>query len=345
MSRLLLSCAVLTSSLLACDPPATSSGKPNLEATVVAMSDVAIIPAAAEFETSASTLSDAMGSLCAGPTEMLVDDAREQWKATVVAWNHFALYDFGPMSDGVTPADAFIDSFKAFSQGTSYVQTLRESQRTIVVEGTDLTGEDFSAYNFQLVGLVAIEVALFETATEPPESAASAVADELVAHPNKCTYLVKQADLLAERAVALHRAWSPDGGDYRATFVSATNDALGAVLTGIHGHLEYLDKRNIPSQGYPVSGFAYGIVAANLDEVDNLLAAGDSDSLAARLDEARASELLADHEARITAARDAIATEDAEALGPELIGLAVIHQRSMPVALGIELGLNFTDGD
>lgn len=211
--------------------------------------------------------------------------------------------------------------------------------------GTDVSGEDLSAWNFQRVGLVAIEVALFETATEPPDASASAVAAELVAQPQKCTYLVKQVELLAQRAGDLQLAWLPDGGDYRSLFLSSTNDALGAVLTGIGGHLEYLELRSIATQGHPVSGQAYDNIAASLDELEVLMAAGDTDSLATRLDEARASDVLTALAEHVSAAREAIANEDADVLEPELIALDTILRTDIPQALGIELGLNFTDGD
>ncbi len=345
MKRMLVSCLLVGTSSVACELENTSTGKPDLDATVLAMADEAIIPAAEGFASSTNDLSGSVTGLCAAPDEAGVEAARTQWRAAAEAWNRFTIYDFGPMSEGVTPADAFIDSFKAFRQGKSYVETLREEQRTLVTMGTDLSGEDLSGWNFQRVGLVAIEVALFETATDPPDAAASAVAAELVAQPQKCTYLVKQVELLAQRAGELHLAWVPEGGDYRALFLSSTNDALGAVLTGIGGHLEYLELRSIATQAHPVSSQAYANISASLDELEVLLPAGGADSLATRLDEARASDVLDAISEHVAAAREAITNEDAAALGPELIALDTILRADIPQALGIELGLNFTDGD
>lgn len=345
MKRLLISCALLGTSLFACELDTTSSDKPDLEATVVALADEAILPAAEAFDTSADELSVSIATLCQNPDEAAVEAARGQWRKTSEAWNRFNVYDFGPVTEGITPPDAFIDSFKAFRQGKSYVETLREELRTLVAQGTDVSGEDLSGWNFQRVGLVAIEVALFETATEPPDPAASAVAAELAAQPHKCTYLVKQAELLAQRAGELRVAWAPDGGDYRSTFISATNDALGGVLSGAGGHLEYFELRSIATQGYPISGQAHANIGASLDEVEAFLVAGGADSLSTRLDEARAPEVVTAIADRIAAARAAIAGENPEALGAELVGLDIILREDIPLALGIELGLNFTDGD
>lgn len=345
MSRIVLTCLLLSASSLACEPDTTTSEAPDFESTVVALADEAILPAAEGFDTSATELSASIATLCANPDASAVEAARSQWRDTAAAWNQFDVYDFGPVTEGITPPDAFIDSFKAFRQGKSYVETLREELRTLVTEGTDLSGEDLSSWNFQRVGLVAMEVALFETATEPPDPDASAVAAELVAQPHKCTYLVKQAELLAQRATDLRLVWSPDGADYRATFISSTNDALGGVLNGAGGHLEYFELRGIATQGHPVSGQAFANIGASLDEVERMLAAGDTDSLSARLEQARAPEVVTTAAERIGAARAAIASEDADALDAELVALEAILREDIPQALGIELGLNFTDGD
>lgn len=321
---------------------------PDFDATAAALANDGVLPAGARFVDAIVALDDAIGTLCGGnpPDATAVETSRERWREASRVWNRYAIYDFGPMSDGIpTPADAFIDSFKAFRQGESHVETLRTELRTIVADGTDLSGDDFTARTYQRVGLVALEVALFETAVEPPDPAAAAVADELSASPNKCTYLEKQSEVLRDRAVALDAAWRPDGGDYLATYLSSTSDALGAVLTAVQGHLEYLERRSIANRGAPISGISYENIDATMDELEVLLNAGDADSLASRLEQAQAQAVRDDHATRIAAARAAIGAEDPDALGPELVALGTIHLNDIPQALGITLGLNFTDGD
>ncbi len=120
-----------------------------------------IVPGFARFEDEAKALEASIASLCAAPDEAGLAALQARWRSLALAWNGVVFYRFGPLDDDlIFPAVIFIESMR--QRGIDYTETVRESATAAVAGTTPLDDAFFDALTFNKVGLLALEVLVFE---------------------------------------------------------------------------------------------------------------------------------------------------------------------------------------
>ncbi len=270
--------------------------------------------------------------------------AREQWQHVAGDWYRVQLFNFGPAdADPVFPLFTFIDSLRL--RGDDYSSSVTGTLERWRESGDVLDDEFFAAQRFDDVGLLAVELALFES-----EDPLVDYSDE----PRNCDILTGLAQALADRARQLHDGWVEEYDGTGTPFVELLIDdelpngrePLVQIVISAQEYLDYLHSRGVVALAGKTSDTGWYLVEQALDAVDQLLSS----------DQGGRSvyfwmELLGDPaavekvEQDLLDARTALEAQDTEALEAALVALDGDFKREVPDSLGIELGLTFTDGD
>ncbi|MEM7152187.1 MAG: imelysin family protein [Myxococcota bacterium] len=326
------------------------SGLEVMENTV----DNTIVPDIGRFRGSAEGMQGQVDAFCSAPSVDALGEVQTGWRSLSEAWNAVAPYNLGPLDDDfITPKIIFFESMR--QRGTDYTQTVRD-EIALGVGGTEtLDAAYFEGLTFNKVGLLALEVLAFENATAESLEPSDIVAD-YEAEPRRCEYLQGIIGRLTTQAVELETEWTDafaEGEAFRDSMLENTLEdgaqPVVALLIALQDHLLYIKDRKLEGiLDAQLSGHFYPNVAATLDALEHLLvqpmpedAVGILDFMAARGLEAD----VATVEANLAMAKDAAANEDREALITAIGLLEGNIKREIPDGLGVDLGLNFSDGD
>lgn len=324
--------------------------------------DETIIPAMETFAAEATAMEEQAEALCSEPTETGLTTLRDQWLELSFAWNRAAVWFLGPLDDDlITPSMIFIESMR--QRGIDYVDTVRETIAEALTDSIPLDAAYFEGLAFNRVGIVALEVLLFDDGTEARSTALADVLAALRGSPRRCTYLEGMARLLGQRARGVAAGWTESFGSTGVPFrdqllageLEDGSDPVVAVILSVVSHLEYVRRRKLEGvmdarlagAARPEAAPFFQNIAASLDAMKALMEApgggtGFFDAMEARgfsgdVETVRAS--FAEAEAAITEARDrGQAAED-------FLELETNFRREVPLALGVDLGINFSDGD
>jgi predicted lipoprotein len=271
------------------------------------------------------------------------------------AWSAVAAYNLGPLDDDViTPRIIFIESMR--QRGTDYTQTVRDGI-VRAVEGSDTLDLDyFDRQTFDEVGILALEVLAFEDSTEGNSTDPADVLADFEATPRKCEVLHGVAELLARDASEVHTGWAESFGDsgepFRETMTGAAladgTEPVVALLIVLQEHLDYIKVRKLDGVlDAQLAGHFYPNVLAMLEAMDALLHQPDESSfgLIERMEATDNTAEVAAVRANFDAAKTAAQQGDREALAAAIGLLDGNLKREIPEALGVDLGLTFTDGD
>lgn len=317
--------------------------------------ETTIVPHVAAFDAQAAGMLTDADSFCETPSPAALQQLQTRWRSLSEAWSGIAAYNFGPLDDDViTPKIIFIESMR--QRGTDYTQTVRDG---IVrgVEGTDTLDLAYlDRQTFDEVGLLALEVLVFEDSRDTNSSDPADVLADFEATPRKCDYLRGVAELLARDASEVHAGWSDSFGDsgepFRETVTGPTladgTEPVVALLIVLQEHLDYIKVRKLEGiLDAQLSGHFYPNVLVTLEAMQELLAQPDEDSfgLLERMEATGNTDEVEAVLANFAAAKSAAQDEDAEALTAAIGLLDGNLKREIPDALGVELGLTFTDGD
>ncbi|MEM9758130.1 MAG: imelysin family protein [Pseudomonadota bacterium] len=315
--------------------------------------DDVIIAGAESFQTDAQGLLAGAESFCAsGSTDLA--ELQSGWEGLMERWFFLANYVFGPLNDNiVSPVFYFIDSLRL--RGTDYTETVRAVIAEDISSDQVLNDEFFAGKTFQRVGLLALEVALFETATGERSQDLAMITAEYGNTPRKCEVLIglarqltQQADYVVDGWLVQHRnATEP----YRTLFLAGETDdgtePMAQLIIAIQEHLEYLQSRRVVEVAAQLSQHNWDAVSAGVDGAEAYLEGAGEDSVSffdvmiengetAVVDEVRGT---------LAAIREAIDLQDPAILEVRLGQLDGNFKREIADALGVELGINFSDGD
>jgi len=222
------------------------------------------------------------------------------------------------------------------------------------VDSTALDDAFFSRQTFQKVGLLTIEVALFETTGNLSQSPQDIV-DEYVATARKCAILNGLATNLLGHAQTLHDAWhSPYNNtteSYRELFLANKLDdgsePLAVLITSIQDYFNYLKQRHIVTTSSQLSQHVWVSVSCSMDEVETLLR-GTKQTTFSFFDLMIAANYEASVEtieANLQTIRTSIDLQDPVEFEISAAQLDGNFKREIPEGLEVELGIHFTDGD
>jgi predicted lipoprotein len=187
-----------------------------------------IVPLYAEFEGRSRALQTSIDALCAAPTEQALADARAAWTEAREPFKRAEVFAFGPYSRPEFRIGPKIDSWPA--RPDDIEQWLASPDpvdpATIAILGV------------WHKGLPVIEYFLYS----PEASSIGALGDA-----RRCEYLRSTAVELVNRAVEIHMAWAPEGGNFAdqlsgagrtSTAWRTLRDAFGEVVNRMGFTLE-----------------------------------------------------------------------------------------------------------
>lgn len=360
MSNLLSTSRILllaVSLLVSCDDDEGGSGTrlPTAAELMRDAADTTIVPDVERFATEAQSLLAESETFCAQTDADALAQLQSRWRTLSEAWNAIAAYNLGPLDDDIiVPKILFIESMR--QRGTDYTQTVRES---IVrrIEGTDTIDVDsVSSQTFDEIGMLALEVLLFEDSREGNSSVPADIVDDYQSQPRKCAYLMGIAGLLADDAAEVERGWTTEFADtgeaFKDTMASPKlpdgTEPIVALLIALQQHLDYLMTRKLEGiLDARLSEHFYPNVVAALDAMQEVLQQPREDSFGVLewMEATNSAEEVELVLANFAAARAAATAEDREALTAAIGRLDGNLKREIPDALGLDLGLTFTDGD
>ena len=327
------------------------TGREVMQSTI----DHTVVPGFVAFREAAEGLRAGAEGFCEAPGWERLESLQGDWRALSTAWYAVAHYNIGPLDDDVvTPRILFIESMR--QRGTDYTNTVREAYAAALGSGATIDAAYVESLSFNQVGLLALEVLIFEDGSASRSRVLEDIAEDYASEPRKCAYPRGVAERLAGDAVAVESGWTESFGGkgaFRDTMLGAALDdgrePVVGLLIALQKHLDYLRVRKLDAiLDAQLSGHFYANVAAMLQALEDLLEQPTPESAVGIFDYMIARGLEGDVElvrANLAAARAAAATEDRAALSVA-IGLLDGHmKREIPAGIGVDLGLNFSDGD
>ncbi|MDD9942634.1 MAG: imelysin family protein [Myxococcales bacterium] len=334
----------------------------SLEAALRSAVDESIIPAVEDFARGARGLETSVDAFCEAPSDRGLVALQDEWLDLSRSWNRVGIYFLGPLDeDIIMPSMIFIESMR--QRGMDYTDTVRETLAAAVSETDPLDDTFFEGLTFNRVGMLALEVLLFEeSSADPPAIDPADIAQRYLDHERQCDYLQGVARLLRERADGVEAGWTDEFLDTGLPFrelllrdmLADGSEPVNALLLAAIKHLEYLRLRKldgvvdlaVAGRARPELSPFWDNLAAGLDALEGLMDPPGSDAgfflvmmergFEAEVDVARDS---------FEGARKAVEAEDREQAAAAFLVLETSLRREVPLGLGVDLGITFTDGD
>jgi predicted lipoprotein len=338
-----------------------SNGNNELNLAAAEAIDHTIIPAATRFQQQANTLVSSSKNFCSisTPTTADLTAVQEQWLATNLAWFQLLPYRFGPMVNSLLlPTYTYIDGYRL--RGTNYTASVRTKIDSLLADTKTIDASIFSSSTFQFVGLLALEVSLFEdAATQSTDK--SIILAEYQANPRKCQLLTGYSSELLRRAEMIQQGWTTN---YRGTHKSyreliinnqldsvlddeAVESAIKEITVSVQEYYDYLGQRDITVDVGQLSSSIWSAIENSLINTEELLNGTSNttislNSIMANNRFEQTVSLLNDNISSLRTALEENNTVDTIAAAKIIDGN---FKRDIPDALNINLGLNFSDGD
>ncbi|MBX2811055.1 MAG: hypothetical protein KTR25_04575 [Myxococcales bacterium] len=310
-----------------------------------------VVPSVRTFEGQADQYSEQAERFCNEPTEGRLERLQDEWRNLSLAWNEMVLFNLGPLDDDlITPKIIRIESKR--QRGRDYTETVREEVRR-VVEGTfPLDTEYFAKLNFTKSGLLALELLSFDGGLTETSTDTTVLISGFQDTPRRCELLLGIAENVRRCAKEVLSGWEEDfsGEPFQDTLRSGelpdgTNSVAKLIIVA-QEHVDYVKQRKI--QGVAdaqLSGLFYGNMGANISSLRELLYTEPYSFV----DHMRTRGF--DEEAQsIASALELVesAIEAQLASGPLVAAFETLEnglKNDLPRGLGVELGINFSDGD
>ena len=325
-----------------------------------------IIPRVENFATQVASLDNQAETFCITINEANLAATQNQWKVVAQAWYEILPFKFGPMEGGLDinilePVYSYVDYYR-FNKGNDVTLTVRNQVESWVNSSTPTTITDtyFSLKAASLVGLLPLEVTLFETMDTQSKVAADLVA-EFNAKPRKCQVLTGLTYQLQLHANEILDGWKTDYAQTGISYRQLLQDdqlselveneegdsSISKLTVSIQDYFDYLKNRNITTETGQISASIWQSVEPSLYVIKEVLAgtADTSLSLNAIMVNNGFEQTIASVVDNVETLRTAINetnTINFQAAAGILDGN---FKRDVPDALGVSLGLNFSDGD
>lgn len=164
----------------------------------------------------AEVLKQSAQQFCDAPSDNLLVEVQDQWKATKSAHAYTEAMEFGE------PVNALDGSGNQSRARRLYIRDVSQTQMiariNALIESTDIISETtIASANITVQGLQAIEYLLFANASgvDSSDFEGNSSADQ------RCAYLVAATQNIDSIADVIIHAWLPSGGNFAAELISA----------------------------------------------------------------------------------------------------------------------------
>lgn len=318
----------------------------GLQDVVNATVDQVILPDLKLWQQQSQQFYEASQNFCKAPNQASFQLLKNRYEELSYAWNRSIVFDFGPLRDNLFfPKIHFIESSR--QRGTDYSNSIKTHIKQRLSDEIALDEAYFEKLKFTLVGMPALEVLLYEQTAE--ESVVS------FQQARKCQLLTGTAKLNAAAADYVVEGWeTPREGvtlSYREQFISNQlpdgEKSLTKLIFGMQDYLRYIKQRKLNTKtDSALSGLSYHNLRAGLNATEAAFTINHSGysvyDYLIKADEASVANTFV---AEIKAALGAIEQQNIEEIKAHYSVLIKLLEKEVPEALGVNLGLNFVDGD
>ncbi|MEM7561883.1 MAG: imelysin family protein [Pseudomonadota bacterium] len=315
--------------------------------------DNTLIPTVQSFAAQIDVMSnDIDTNFCPGADTSSLADLQQQWRDLSETWFKLASYNFGPLDDDlIFPTLNFIDSMRL--NGTDYKPNVRAAISGQIGGVQTLDMAFYDALPFTDVGLLALELLIFES-SDTNSTSAGDILGEFLMEPRKCLVLQGIIEQLDKHSNNISDGWQIDfdgNGPYRNQFVNRQlpddEEPMAVLLVAVQFYMDYLHRRNVATRAAQVSDHAYESIGAAIDQVEEIMqgTAGTTVSFYSLMQSAGFGSDVDLINSNIAAARAAIVIEDSISLENAIRALDGHFKREIPNGLNVDPGINFTDGD
>jgi len=338
-----------------------STGNSELHVAATQIIDNTIIPAANSFQQQAGILVSDSAHFCStnNLTESNLTALQNQWVETNLAWFQLLPYRFGPMVNSLLlPTYTYIDGYRL--RGTNYTASVRTKIDSLLADTSTINAATFSSSTFQFVGLLALEVSLFEDAANQSTTKADIIT-EYQSNPRKCQLLTGYANELLRRADIIQQGWTTNyrntNKSYRELIINnqldsvlddeAVESAIKEITVSVQEYFDYLGLRDITLDVSQISSSVWAAIGSSVTNIEELLNGTTNTTISLnkimannRFEQTVA--ILDENISTLRTALDTMNTVDTIAAAKAIDGN---FKRDIPDALNINLGINFSDGD
>mgnify|MGYP002700133615 CR=1 FL=1 len=358
-------CLLLTACFTSTSSTSTTQ-QSELDIAVKGIINHTVTPALDSFSQQTEELDALANSVCDANTKTEAEllALQKQWIETNKSWFKLIPYLLGPLTtkDFLTAeAYLYIDSYRQRGQDGS--GAIRSDISALLISD-EINKADFSSKNFDTVGLLALEILLFE-ASDTQSNSITDIATEFQNIAKKCDILIGQTYELNRRMAVIHQAWHQDyrdtGKGYQDLLLNKLleqtftedNDIDGTgtpaftrLVLAVQSHLDYLNKRNVTTDTAQLSNSIWQALAETHSSINTFLA-GTGENALTLYDmmgngyDNNVNTLIVNM-ASFKLAIDESNTTDFNSFAATLDGN---FKRELPESLDTALGLNFSDGD
>jgi predicted lipoprotein len=327
-----------------------------------------IVPAVNGFQAQAQLLDTQAELFCstANTTQANLLSLQLQWKETAKAWYQLLPFKFGPVEGGldinlVEPVYAYIDYFR-FNKGSDLTSSVRTQMKEWVDGPTpsSITDAFIAGKSASLVGFLPLEVTIFET-TDTQSSVITDVLTEFSTASRKCQLLNALTNQLLVQANIIQSSWQSNyantGKSYLDLLVNnelenaEVNDdgksAISKVTVSVQDYFDYLKNRDVTQSTGQISNSIWQSVDASVESVEQVLAGTESTTLSLyqiMMNNGNDTDIAVIKQ-NITTLKATIAEQNSIDFKAAAGVLDGNFKREIPDAIGVSLGLNFSDGD
>ncbi len=333
----------------------------ELDRAIEHMVDQTIVPAIDNLHVQVQALNQQVTTFCTNKTLNNLTLSQTQWIATHNSWYQVAPFLFGPLEVANTltvPAFWYLDSYR--NNGRDYTGEVRSSLTGLLLSSTAVSLINFSDMNYNLVGLLALEVSLFERSTDQSQ-AATDILNEFSNTPRKCDILMAYNQELLRQSTLIQQNWNSDyqqtGKSYRDLLLNneledtldneSGDPAISKITVAVQEFYDYMNKRNVSTQVALLSASTKQamLAAANITETlfnESIEQNMSIYALMSKNGHEQDAQTLANNIQTFITAINSGTDEEIKSAAAAIDGNL---KRELPDALDVSLGLNFTDGD
>jgi predicted lipoprotein len=212
-----------------------------------------IVPLYAQFETRSQALAASLDALCAAPSDTSLAAARSAWADARAPFKQAEVFAFGPYSRPEFRIGPKLDSWPA--QPETIEQYIAGSE--------PVDPARLAALGIFNKGLPAIEYLLYAPEVGTPAR---------LSEPRRCEYLRSAGAELVSRALEIHMAWAPEGGNFAEQLSGAgrtstawrtLRDAFSEVINRMGFTLENVRRDKL---GRPLGDMSGGVPVPDMAE-------------------------------------------------------------------------------
>lgn len=309
------------------------------------IADNNIIPAANRFQQQSENLAQLADTFCASVQANNLNQLQDSWKQLSTQWHHLLLYNFGPLkgTDPIFTTVGFIDSFRE-GRGRDSTSTIRSDIAADLASNKTLNQAYFELKEPRKVGLLAIEVLVFENASASKNSLD--IISEYNSQPRKCEILKQQSRLLLKRATSIKADWASQRTAYLNNQLQG-GGSLKLLLASGWEYFDHLKKRDAVNKTAKIADYGWQNISAAIDELERFMEGVDASQVSVFdvMNSAGSTNAVATIKKNISDAKAAIQSKNDAFLNVTLGKIDGNFKETIPLALDVDLGLNFTDGD